>query len=97
MSAAWYSISILVLVFLEVSCGPPSYKYDYRRNNKKNQASPGIYFDPETGKFKRGDPPQELLVKSQQLREEVKQSKNQGSFQQHLPFAKFSSTAQDNR
>ena len=102
MSAmAWTSIKILVFLYIldsvYCSAGPPSYKYDYRRNNKKNQASPGIYFDPETGKFKRGDPPADLLVKSQQLREEVKQSKNQGSFQ-HLPFAKFSTSAPlDNR
>ena len=111
MSAAWYSIltiSVVSLIISESFCGPPSYKYDYRRNNKKNQASPGIYFDPESGQFKRGDPPVDLLVKSQQLREEVKQSKNQGSnsaefdsgFFHHLPFAKFSSIgaeSEDNR
>ena len=76
--------------------------YDYRRNlAKTNQASPGIYFDPETGKFKRGNPPAELLVRAQQLREEVKLSQQQTRQQnqrlhpqQHedlqLPFAKFS-------
>lgn len=110
-STAWYSIltlsGILVLIISESSCGPPSYQYDYRRNNKKSQASPGIYFDPESGQFKRGDPPVDLLVKSQQLREEVKQSKkNQGldnnsaagGFFHHLPFAKFSSIGdEDNR
>ena len=102
-AAAWYSILFLVLIISESSCGPPSYQYDYRRNNKKSQASPGIYFDPESGQFKRGDPPVDLLVKSQQLREEVKQSKNSDNsgFFHHLPFAKFSSIGdaeqEDNR
>ena len=63
--------------------------YDQRRRtSKKNQASPGIFFDPETGQFKRGNPPHDLLVKSQQLREEVKQTTN---YQRELPFAKFTS------
>merc|ERR1739838_850830 len=62
--------------------------YDRRRTSKKNQASPGIFFDPETGQFKRGNPPPDLVVKSQQLREEVKQTTN---LQRELPFAKFTS------
>lgn len=75
-------LSFVQLVF----SGPPSYKYDYRRNSKKNQASPGIYFDPETGQFKRGNPPEDLLEKSKQLREEIQQEYSQ---KQNLPFAKF--------
>ena len=62
--------------------------HDRRRTSKKNQASPGIFFDPETGKFKRGNPPPDLVVKSQQIREEVKQTTN---LQRELPFAKFTS------
>ena len=66
----------------------PAFVRDQRRTSKKNQASPGIFFDPETGQFKRGNPPPDLVVKSQQLREEVKQTTN---LQRELPFAKFTS------
>ena len=80
---------LLLLIYLftpqSVFCGPPAYKYDYRRNYKKNQASPGIYFDPESGNFKRGNPPADLLEKSKRLREEVS-----GDLRSELPFAKFS-------
>jgi hypothetical protein len=88
----------LILIFIfwychPVSSGPPSYKYDFRKTETvaKNKASPGIYFDPTSGKFKRGNPPEELRLKSQILREEVKQ---QTSFRNlDLPFVKYTNNA----
>lgn len=88
-----------ILIFLnkEACSGPPAYKYDLRRTSKQNQASPGIYFDPQTGQFKRGNPPPDLLEKSKQLRKEVKQGLQKESLSDltHLgdyaefPFAKY--------
>ena len=66
------SYYLACLLILGVKCGPPSYKYDFRRNiQQKNQASQGFYFDPVEGKFMRGNPPPDLAFKSQKLREEL--------------------------
>ena len=88
----------LVLIFanlwIEIRTESEPYKYDARRNSyKKNQASPGIYFDPDSGNFKRGNPPLHLLEETKKLREEVKQSTllhSSSGLRSELPFAKFS-------
>ncbi len=85
-SFRYFLLILIVTIVREVWSGPPSYKYDYRRNTKKNQASPGVYFDPDSGQFKRGNPPADLLEKSKQMREEIKQS-------MPLPFAKYDDEA----
>ena len=72
---SYYLVCLLILgvKYSEAVAGPPSYRYGFRRKTEqKNQASPGFYFDPVTGKFRRGHPPADLALKNQQLREELK-------------------------
>lgn len=99
MTAFSCFFSILIFLNKEVCSGPPAYKYDLRRTSKQNQASPGIYFDPQTGQFKRGNPPADLLEKSKQLRKEVKQGlHDESSTSTHFgdypefPFAKYAAS-----
>lgn len=67
------SYCLVCLVILGVNSSPPNYRYDVTRRNlqQKNQASPGFFFDPVEGKFRRGHPPADLALKTQQLRDEL--------------------------
>ena len=63
-----FSVAILLILFLSY-CTASSSKYDDRRFSeigKGSQASPGLYFDPDSGTF-RNTPPEAPLVRSLDL------------------------------